>query len=145
MSVSTSDDDGVIGYQVTTVTPANSAPSAQAALPSTMILPRVASMRRTENGSRFSSAAACSKPGARGGDVQVARLRLRRRTASPMAASTSASSMESRRASTPTYAMLRRSLRSFGSPRDRLDERVEGDRVEDEVAAQLRRAPSGAS
>src|ERR1700730_15643430 len=43
--VSTSDDDGVIGYQVTTVQPANMHPMAAAELPSTMILPAVLSMR----------------------------------------------------------------------------------------------------
>ena len=43
--VSTSEDDGVIGYQVTTVTPANMQPSAAAALPSMMILPAVLFMR----------------------------------------------------------------------------------------------------
>src|SRR5690242_19529339 len=42
---STSDEDGVIGYQVTTVTPAKTHPSAAAALPSMMILPAVAFMR----------------------------------------------------------------------------------------------------
>jgi hypothetical protein len=36
-----------MGYQVTTVTPANMQPSAQAALPSMMILPAVAFMRST--------------------------------------------------------------------------------------------------
>src|ERR1700752_3082694 len=43
--VSTSDDEGVIGYQVTTVHPANMQPSPAAELPSTMILPAVLSMR----------------------------------------------------------------------------------------------------
>src|SRR5580692_6732499 len=43
--VSTSDDDGVIGYHVTTVHPANMQPSAAAELPSMMILPAVLSMR----------------------------------------------------------------------------------------------------
>src|ERR1035441_2938503 len=45
--VSTSDEEGVIGYQVTTVQPANMQPSAQAALPSRMILPAVSFMRST--------------------------------------------------------------------------------------------------
>src|SRR5436190_391016 len=45
MSDSHKDDDGVIGYQVTTVTPANMAPMAAAALPSMMILPAVAFIR----------------------------------------------------------------------------------------------------
>src|SRR3984885_9952527 len=43
--VSTSDDDGVIGYHVTTVHPANMQPIAAAELPSMMILPFVLSMR----------------------------------------------------------------------------------------------------
>ncbi len=51
ISVSTSDDEGVIGYHVTTVIPANIQPSAQAALPSMMILPAVAFMRSTRYGS----------------------------------------------------------------------------------------------
>src|SRR3990172_5872394 len=46
MSVSTREDDGVMGYQVTSVTPANSAPRAAAELPSTMILPAAPSMPR---------------------------------------------------------------------------------------------------
>src|ERR1019366_4797459 len=45
--VSTSEEEGVIGYQVTTVQPANIAPSAQAALPSMMILPAVSFIRST--------------------------------------------------------------------------------------------------
>src|ERR1700739_1502535 len=43
--VSTSEDDGGIGSQVTTVQPANMQPSAAAELPSMMILPAVLSMR----------------------------------------------------------------------------------------------------
>jgi hypothetical protein len=43
--VSTSEDDGVMGYQVTTVHPANMQPSAAAELPSIIILPAVLSMR----------------------------------------------------------------------------------------------------
>ena len=39
MSDSTSDDDGVMGYQVTTVTPANMHPSALAELPDFKALP----------------------------------------------------------------------------------------------------------
>src|SRR6185312_17167366 len=41
MRFSTTEDDGVMGYQPTTVTPANIAPMAAAALPSMMILPLV--------------------------------------------------------------------------------------------------------
>src|SRR5438105_10738679 len=55
---SPSDDDGVIGYQVNTVTPANIEPSAAAALPSMMILPVVLSMRSTRSGSALVSVAA---------------------------------------------------------------------------------------
>ncbi len=47
ISDSTSDDDGVIGYQLTTVTPANRQPSAVAALPSITIFPAVAFIRST--------------------------------------------------------------------------------------------------
>ena len=43
--------EGVIGYQVTTVTPPNIAPSAAAALPSMMILPAVRFIRAITNGS----------------------------------------------------------------------------------------------
>ena len=53
LSASTSEDDGVMGYQVTTVTPPNIAPSAPAELPSIRILPRVTSIRSRRNGSRF--------------------------------------------------------------------------------------------
>ena len=98
MSVSTSEEDGVIGYQVTTVTPANSAPIAAAALPSTMILPAVASIRRTANGSRFSIVAAWSNPAR-----AAATFRSRAFGLAPncfaMACSISAMSMESSRAS----------------------------------------------
>ena len=43
--LSGSDDDGVMGYQATMVTPANMQPRAAAELPSMMILPAVLSMR----------------------------------------------------------------------------------------------------
>src|ERR1700692_4590401 len=43
--VSTSEDEGVIGYQVTTVQPANMQPRAAAEFPSTIILPFVLSSR----------------------------------------------------------------------------------------------------
>ena len=43
MRVSQSDDDGVIGYHATTVTPAIMAPMAAAALPSIRIFPAVLS------------------------------------------------------------------------------------------------------
>ena len=47
MSDSHSDDDGVIGYQATTVTPAMRQPIAAAALPSIRILPAVSFIRST--------------------------------------------------------------------------------------------------
>src|SRR5437667_12370786 len=53
MRVSHSDDDGVMGYQVTTVTPANMQPRAAAELPSMMILPAVLSMRWMRYASPF--------------------------------------------------------------------------------------------
>src|SRR5437764_13854826 len=61
--VSTREDDGVIGYHVTTVQPANMQPSAQAALPSMMILPAVAFIRSTLKGTPWGNVrAAYSKP-----------------------------------------------------------------------------------
>ena len=53
MAASGNDDDGVIGYQLTTVTPANMQPSAAAELPSMMILPFVLSIRWMKYGSRL--------------------------------------------------------------------------------------------
>src|SRR5262245_6611685 len=56
---SQSDDEGVIGYQATTVTPAIMQPMAAAALPSIRILPAVSFIASNENGSclgRFASA-----------------------------------------------------------------------------------------
>src|SRR6185369_2557376 len=47
MSDSGRDEDGVIGYHATTVTPANMQPIAAAALPSTRIWPEVLSNRST--------------------------------------------------------------------------------------------------
>src|SRR5947207_3246919 len=51
MSDSQSDDEGVIGYQATTVTPAIMQPMAAAALPSIRILPAVSFIGSNENGS----------------------------------------------------------------------------------------------
>ena len=48
---STSEEEGVMGYQVTTVTPPNTQPSAAAELPSMMIFPAVAFIFSTRNGS----------------------------------------------------------------------------------------------
>ena len=53
MSDSHSDDDGVIGYQATTVTPAIMQPMAAAALPSIRILPAVSFIGSMKNGSCF--------------------------------------------------------------------------------------------
>jgi len=47
MKDSQREEDGVIGYHAHTVAPANTQPRADAALPSTMILPAVAFMRST--------------------------------------------------------------------------------------------------
>src|SRR5882724_9863500 len=52
------EEDGVMGYQLTMVTPANMQPSAAAALPSIMILPVVLSMRWMTYGSRLGKFAA---------------------------------------------------------------------------------------
>src|SRR6476659_1391960 len=51
MSDSQSDEDGVIGYQATTVTPAIMQPTAAAALPSMRILPAVLFIGSMQNGS----------------------------------------------------------------------------------------------
>jgi hypothetical protein len=59
MSDSQSEDDGVIGYHATTVTPAIMQPMAAAALPSMRILPAVSFIGSTKNGSclvRFATA-----------------------------------------------------------------------------------------
>ena len=53
MSDSQSDDDGVIGYQPTTVTPAIMQPIAAAAFPSMRILPAVSFIGSMTNGSCF--------------------------------------------------------------------------------------------
>src|SRR3954449_3227957 len=57
MSDSHSDDDGVIGYQATTVTPASMQPIAAAALPSIRILPAVSFIGSMKNGSCLTSVA----------------------------------------------------------------------------------------
>src|SRR5688572_8237969 len=102
MSVSQRLDDGVIGYQVTTVTPANRQPSAAAELPSTRIFPAVLFMRSTRKGSRFTTlACAHARPAA-----TAARLSSRAfgffAKALERAFSISAGSIESRCDSTPT-------------------------------------------
>src|SRR6266550_3873771 len=51
ISDSHSEDEGVIGYQATTVTPAIMQPIAAAALPSTRILPAVSFIRSIQKGS----------------------------------------------------------------------------------------------
>ena len=90
-----------MGYQATTVTPANMAPRAQAALPSTTILPRVPSMRATRCGWRRSSPLAASNPARAAATFRSRAFAFVPKTR-PMAASTSAISMSSRRATTPT-------------------------------------------
>src|SRR6266852_7091928 len=56
--LSGSDDEGVMGYQATMVTPANMQPSAAAELPSMMILPAVLFMRWMKYGSLLTRLAA---------------------------------------------------------------------------------------
>ena len=51
MTDSASEEEGVIGYQATTVTPAIMQPMAAAALPSMMILPAVLFIRSRRKGS----------------------------------------------------------------------------------------------
>ncbi len=58
MSVSGSDEDGVIGYQAQTVTPAIMHPNAAAALPSTRIMPAVLSIGSIQKGSALGRCAA---------------------------------------------------------------------------------------
>jgi len=53
VAASTTEVEGVIGYQAITVTPAKTAPMPQAALPSMMILPSVLFIRSMKNGSRL--------------------------------------------------------------------------------------------
>lgn len=53
ISDSQSEDDGVIGYQATTVTPAIMQPIAAAALPSIMICPDCGGIGSRKNGSCF--------------------------------------------------------------------------------------------
>ena len=102
MSVSTSEDEGVMGYQVTTVTPPNIAPRAAAAFPSMMIFPRLASIRRISNGSCFcSDALAYSWPARAAFTFSSAALAFFRNCL-PIAASTSGISRPSSWATTPT-------------------------------------------
>src|SRR2546427_13152496 len=58
MSDSHSDDDGVIGYQATTVTPASMQPMAAAAFPSMRILPAVSFIGSMTLGACFVECAA---------------------------------------------------------------------------------------
>src|SRR3972149_7580840 len=53
INVSTTDEDGVIGYQVTTVTPAIIAPIAMAALASMRTFPPLLFIRSARHGSRL--------------------------------------------------------------------------------------------
>src|SRR6516225_10172218 len=57
ISDSQSEDDGVIGYQATTVTPAIMQPIAAAELPSMRILPAVSFIGSRKNGSCFAKCA----------------------------------------------------------------------------------------
>ena len=115
MRVSHSDDDGVIGYQVTTVTPAIMQPMAAAALPSTRMRPRFASIGSMKYGSRFSRcSSAKAKPMSRASRLRATTLGLLPNCLRT-AASISSRSTPSRRDSTPSYNMLRTRRRSLTS------------------------------
>jgi hypothetical protein len=105
----------VIGYQASTVRPPKTAPSAAAVLPSTRIFPAVASIRRATCRSRFSSRRPCSNPARAAATLSAAAFALLPNTLA-IAPSTSGSSISSSRATTPTDAMLRSSLRIRTSP-----------------------------
>ena len=91
-----------MGYQVTTVTPPNSAPSAPAALPSIRILPCVAFMRAARKGGRWVKlACACSHPARTAAWLSASALGFRPSWASS-AFSISSSATPSSSASTPT-------------------------------------------
>ena len=102
MRVSHRDDDGVIGYQVTTVTPAIIAPMAAAALPSISTWPEVASIGSTKYGSRFSKCcSAYANPTSSASRLRATAFGFRPSCFS-RARSISARSMRSRLASTPS-------------------------------------------
>ena len=130
-----------MGYQATTVTPAKSAPSAQAALPSTTILPRVASMRATRCGWRRSSAAACSNPARAAATLSVARLRLLPEDAADGGLDLGHLDVE-QAGHHAHVGHVPEQLAEPGLAGDGLDHLVEGHRVEDEVGARRPRAPA---
>src|ERR1700730_18007371 len=100
--LSGSDDDGVIGYQATMVTPANMQPRAAAEFPSMMILPAVLSARWMKYGSRLDRvAAACSYRACPAAGFRLAAFTLLENCLR-MAFSTSAMSICSNWATTPT-------------------------------------------
>ena len=102
MSDSASEEDGVIGYHARNWTPAIMQPIAAAALPSMMIFPAVAFIRSRRNGSAFwRFFAAHSKP------PRIAFMLISTAAALLLnclatAFSTSAMSMSSSQAATPT-------------------------------------------
>ena len=92
-----------MGYHVTTVTPANRQPSAQAELPSMMILPAVPFMRSARHGSVLVKVlAAYSKPAWAAPQFISAALALRAPNCFIRALCTSCMSMESNCATTPS-------------------------------------------
>jgi hypothetical protein len=101
MSDSVSEEDGVMGYQATTVAPANMAPRAAAELPSMTIFPRLASIRSTRSGSFLAREPACSWPARAAATLSSAAFFLLP-NCFWMARSTSAISMPRSRATTPT-------------------------------------------
>ena len=116
MSDSGNDDDGVIGYHGTTVTPAKRHPIAPAALPSTRICPSVAFMRCTRYGCAISAkfsfaylAPASSAPMLSAIAFGFLPICLAR------AFSISPISTPSRCDNTPSYTMFFTSRRSFAS------------------------------
>ena len=107
-----------MGYQVTTVTPPNIAPSAAAAFPSMMIFPRLASIRRMLERVVLLQRAlreveARPAPPA---TFSSARLRLLPELLGDRRLHLAPSPGSSRRATTPTYAMFRSSFFSLASP-----------------------------
>ena len=137
MSVSQTEDDGVIGYHVTTVTPAIIAPMATAAFASMRILPRVLSMRSTRKGSRFGRFfPANSIPAARAAWLSASAFAFLP-SCRPRARSISARSMPSRLREDAVVDHVAHEPAQLRVGADRLDEIVERHRVEDEVGADL--------
>src|ERR1019366_2830056 len=114
--VSTSDDEGVMGYQVTTVQPANMAPSAQAALPSMMILPAVSFIRSTFHRCAAGNVLlAYSKPAWQAPQFSSAALAFFLPNCLNRALWISSISIERSLATTPSKILFRDSLRNLAS------------------------------